>query len=351
MADEDGDADGDPKRNLGTPTAPRPRRVPRIQRRFLVVGTVVAVAMVVGATVWWHGHRPERRLGPAPTVTGDACGLGHPPGAVVALDGETGALRWSRLVGDARGWRPTGLALADGTLAVSGESGIVQGLASRDGSSRWCARGKVVSSVDDRLFTVHDDEIVELDTGTGTTGTVAPEVLPRLLERAAGPIAVRTSTGGFPQQALIVTASDRVTNHDLWTRTLPGYATVTTDDLVILNDQTNGTFEMDEWGASEDDRYRVTAYDLTTGDEAWSVPLPPFGGLFLAEDRLYAKVWSDDTVRAIDAQTGRVLWKVELDNPGRTSTYSERGDLTAVAVDPASGDVFVLLVSEKPYRD
>lgn len=347
MADED----GNPNHSPAMPTALRHRRAPRVGRRFFVVGTVVAVAMGVGATFWWHGHRPERRLGPAPTVTGDACGLGHPPGAVVALDGETGAVRWSRLVGDARGWRPTGLALADGTLAVVGESGIVQGLATRDGASRWCARGKVVSSADDRLFTIHGDEIVELDTGTGTRATVAPEVLPRLLEQAAGPIAVRTSTGEFPQQALIVTASDRATNRDLWTRNLPGYAAVTTDDLVILNDQTDGTFEMDEWGASQDDQYRVTAYDITTGDQAWSVPLAPFGALFLAEDRLYAKAWSDDTLRSLDAHTGRVRWKVELDNPGRTSTYSERGDLTAVAADPASGDVFVLLVSEKPYRD
>lgn len=332
-----------------TPTPPRRGRMRRPGWPLLVLGAVALLLLGGAARWWWQEHGPERRLGPAPTVSGTECGLGHQPGAVVALDGKTGALRWSRLVSDSRGFRPTGLALADETLAVFGESGQVQGLALSDGSSRWCARGQMVSSVDDRLFTIHGDDTVELDPGTGETGTIAPGVLPSLLERAAGPIAVRSTQGGYPQQALIVTASDRATNRDLWTRNLPGYALVTTDDLVILNDQTNGTFEMESFGGPRPEHFTVTAYHLTTGDQAWSVELPIFGNIFVAGDRVF--VMGADRIRALDAHTGRLLWEVEQDNPGRTTRYSERGDLMAVAVDPHTGTVFALLASEPPYRD
>ena len=77
--------------------------------------------------------------------------------------------------------------------------------------------------------------------------------------------------------------------------------------------------------------------------------LPIFGNIFVAGDRVF--VMGADRIRALDAHTGRLLWEVEQDNPGRTTRYSERGDLMAVAVDPHTGTVFALLVSEPPYRD
>ena len=39
------------------------------------------------------------------------------------------------------------------------------------------------------------------------------------------------------------------------------------------------------------------------------------------------------------------------DNPGRSRLYSERGGLTAVAADPITDTIYLLLVSSQPRRD
>ena len=334
------------------PTAIARGGASRDRRSRLLVGAVV-LFVLAGAVVWWQTSRPERRLGPEPTVSGDECGLGHAPAAIVALDGQSGALRWSRLVSGADGFWPSGLAVADGTVAVFGESGDVQALSSSDGAPRWCGTGQVVSSVDDRFFTIRDGKTVEIDPRTGSTEPVASDMLANLLEQAAGPIAVRSDTTGWPRAGLTVTASDRSNDHLLWSQDLAGYALVSTDKVVILNDQTNGTFQVQpsEPGGPRADHFSVTAYELATGKQEWTAEVPRFGGLFVAGNRVFVKGWTDDTIRALDADTGELLWAVEQDNPGRTTRYSEPGELTAVAEDPRTGDVFALLVSSPPYRD
>lgn len=327
-----------------------PSAVPWFRRLRTVVPVIAVLVGLTGVGVWRWTNDPDRRLGPDPTVDGVECGLGLAPASILSLDGETGALRWSRLVGAGDAPGPNELALAAGTVAVSTEGGVVQGLTVNEGTHRWCAEGEIVSGSGDRLFTVRDDAVVELDADSGAMEPVAPDVLPTLLERQAGPMAVRGESLAYPGQGLTITASDRATGEDLWSREVPGYQFVATHDLVIVNDQTNGTFTMSSAPGDLADHFTVSAYDLATGEDAWSIQVPRFGELFLAGEHILLKGWDDGEVRALDAETGRVLWAVEHDHPGRTGRYSEPGELTAVATDSRTGDLFVLLVSSRPYR-
>lgn len=79
--------------------------------------------------------------------------------------------------------------------------------------------------------------------------------------------------------------------------------------------------------------------------------MPRFGSLFLAGDQVIVQGWDDGEVRAIESETGMVLWSVEHDHPGRTGRFSESGQVVAATEDPESGDILVLVVSDPPYRD
>lgn len=320
-------------------------------RRRVVLIAVLAVAIIGGAIATYRwAFDPDRQLGPAPTATGNQCGLGRGGSAVLALDGRTGALRWSRLVDNDDSVYAHGLAAADGTVAVFTSGGTIIGLSAGDGAHRWCSSGGVVSAVDDRVFTIQGKATVELDPGTGKSQRVADNVLPSLLEDSAGDIAVSKVPTAYEgrQQSITVTATDRDTGASRWKKRVPGYEFVTTDDLMIVNDQTNGTFE---FGDNALEHASATAYLLTTGDQAWSTVMPTFGGVFLAGDAVVLEGSGDDGIMALDARTGRVLWDVQHDNPGRTVRNSEHGWIQGVARDEASDTIFVLIRSMPPHRD
>ena len=326
------------------------------RRRPLWVGSaivVVVVVVVVPATLTWRrATDPSRRLGPAPTIVGQQCGLGKPPAALLALDGQSGRLLWSRLVGNLDRYQPTGVAVAAGTVVVHGEKGPIWGLSTSDGSHRWCASGGVVAAVDDRMFTIDGrGSTVELDTVSGTATQVSPDVLASLLEAEAGPIAVSGESAGWSQHARNLRAVDRATGETLWSRRVPGYAQITTASMVLVNDQSNGTGQLLSGEEGLPEEGTVTAYRLDTGERAWSERFPWFGGLFLTGERVYLQGWSDRTIRAVDPRTGHLSWAREHDNPGRTVRYRDVGAMTGVATDPATGHVFVLLVSSRPHRD
>lgn len=319
----------------------------RIRR---VVFGAIALVLLAGAVFgyrWWRD--PERRLGPGATVSGLECGLGRPPDALLAIDGKSGALKWSRLVG---GVGPEaqadGLAAANGTVAVVTTSEDILAVSATDGSRRWCGEGSVVSAVGDRLFTIQGKKTVELDAGSGAVRPIAADVLPTLLEAAADDIAVTKAPGYSDRHEITLTATDRRTGTDRWTKRVPGYEFVTTHDMVIVNDQSLLRSEV----RSSDSGYGVaTAYQLATGKRAWSTPLLWFGNFHLAGSRLILKGPGPDGITAIDVETGRVLWQTAHPNPGRTVRFSERGWITGVASDASTGDLFVLLRSEEPYRD
>ena len=338
------------------------REVPeeRTRRRGaspVVVVVLVGVALVGGAVLayrWWTD--PYRTPAPPPTVTGDECGFSNPPGAVLAVDARTGDLRWSRLVTPMDGdWADTqaGLALADGSLVVFTGDGRIQALDAADGAHRWCADGGLVTGVSDRLFTIRDGDTVELDPTSGRASTVDLTVLTDLLEAAADPIAIGSES--MPQredgvhQGRALTATDRASGAVLWERDVPGYEVVTTADLVIVNDQTNGAFR---FAGDINESATLAAYDIDDGQQAWSRELPHFGTLFLAgPNRAVVQHWRTGTVRLVDTTDGTTVWVAPHDNPGRSRLYSERGGLTAVAADPITDTIYLLLVSSQPRRD
>lgn len=320
------------------------RGVRRVSPWFLVV--VLVAAGAVGGVRWWRD--PHRRLGPAPTVQGDECGLGHPPGAVLALDGQTGALKWSRLVGSADGYRsqPQGLAVAGGTVAVTTRSGTILAVSAADGSHRWCSRGSVVSAVDERLFTIQGTKTVELDTGSGAAEPVVGDAYVTLLEGAAADIAVqRTPDNPIDDRvgAMTLTATERRTGRILWSKRSTAGEIVTTAELAIVNDRSGAAFPVPP---GSPDHGVATAYDIATGARVWSADLPDLGILYLAGDRLLTSGPGAGDITALDARTGRVLWRAAHENPGRTVRFASQGELLGVVTDPSTDDLFVLLLSD-----
>ncbi|MEO6627794.1 MAG: PQQ-binding-like beta-propeller repeat protein [Aquihabitans sp.] len=295
---------------------------------------------------WWRN--PDRRLGPAPTVQGNECGLGHAPGAVLALDSKTGALKWSRLVGSPDGYRsqPEGLAAADGTVAINTRAGEILAVSAADGSHRWCGRGSVVSAVDERLFTIHGKTIVELDPWSGALHEVKADVLPTLLEAAAADIAVRSELDNPSKgqtQPMTLTATERRTGRVIWSKRTIGDEMVTTSELAIVNNRAGAWFPVPP---GSPDHAVATAFDITTGKRVWSVGLPDFGYLHLAGGLLVTEGPGGDDITAIDARTGRVMWQARHPNPGRSVRFASHGELLGVAADTTTGDLFVLVRSD-----
>lgn len=327
-----------------------------MKRPQVLLLAAVAVVLVAGAASpallrRWRERDPNRRLGPAPTVVGDECGVGHPPGALLAVDAATGDLRWSRMVGGGTsGWdRPTGLAVADGTVAVTVGDQIA-GFAASDGSHRWCAGGPVVTGVDDRLFTVQDGDTVELDPHRGRATAGRAQVLAGLLEDAAGDVTVDEQRAPYPRHAVALWAHDRGGTELWWRAEVPGFDVTVADPVVLVVDQSGGTGDLDSRPGHFPTHVLVTAYELSTGDRAWSVRVPFTSDLVLAGDRFLTHS-GVDRIMVRDVGTGRLVWDRPHDNPGRTQRFSEPATVVAAAADPASSTLFVLLASEEPYRD
>lgn len=319
-------------------------------RRRAALIAVLVVAIIVGAVATYRwAFDPDRQLGPAPTAVGTECGLGRGGGggAILALDGRTGALRWSRLVDNDDEWA-RGITAAAGTVAIVTSKDRTMGLSASDGSHRWCGEGTVVSSVDDRMFTIQGKTTVELDPKRGTSQPVAPDVLPNLLEDAADRISVRNdpnliqdAPGKKPLQSVTLMATDRRAGTTLWSKRVPGYEFVTTKDLVIVNDQTSGTFILSSDAPPK--TATVTAYRLATGEQSWSVRMPTIESLFLVGDTLIMGGSGRHGIMARDARTGRLLWDESHDSPGRTVGNSGDAYAVGAAIDDASGTVFLLV--------
>lgn len=320
---------------------------------------------------------------------GDCAGLGG-PGAVVGVNVETGALEWDMTVGDA-----TGVAVTDGVVAGAGQSGAALGVDVATGETLWCvdlgrvdqegnivspgfaasngvlatvvAGGDVVgvdprsgrelwrttigvgeglrveSGGDDR-FVIHsfdaaDPHLVDLDAATGARVTAAAP------KADASAFALSVDQPHLEDRQEVDVAVER-DGRELWSARLPGFVVTLHDDLVVIIDQTGGT------GVAGDRAHTsVSAYDASTGELRWQVPLPGTPHLVAGAGSVLV-IPVGTVLYALDPQTGASRWETDIGSPGRGGRYSEVGTLRSLETDATSPGVLVgVVVAEEPYRD
>lgn len=408
--------------------------VPRGRRAPLGV-VVVSVTVLAGLVSWWLFAPGDRRTGPDPTVPAvDSCG-GDAPGTVVALDADTGSVRWSALVG-----RADQLLLLADTLVVAG-GGALRALAVDGTGARWCrdvsasgdeANGAVVagehvvaaskggvaafggrdgaavwerSGTWDRLSSTGDHALLSrrgagsttrtTDALAGATGrrawrhstaagratstsptqlvfspdadltyldddgavrAVDGQGVERWMASGLRPVAIvegflvtvgsGAAFGDVSRQELVLVVLDQRTGAEVWRKTVPGFDAVVAGGAIVVADQTNGT-ATDLSGTDS----TVGAYAVADGAERWDVATALAVGVHATGDRVLVETAGDDTMAAVDAGTGRVVWTAHPANPGRSERY-HAGDRTLdTAFDPESRTVFVLLAAVVPEGD
>lgn len=319
---------------------------------------------------------------------GDCGGLGG-PGAVVGVDVDSGALEWDMTVGDA-----TAVAVTDGVVAGAGQSGAALGVEVATGETLWCvdfgrvdqegnivlpgfaasngvlatavAGGDVVG-VDPRSgmemwrtsigvveglrvesggdrFVIHgfdaaDSHLVDLDAATGAEVTAAGS------DADASGLTLRLHQPYLEDRQELDVAVER-DGRELWSARLPGFAVTLHDDLVVIIDQTGGrgVFE----GRADT---RVSAYDASTGELHWQVPLPGTPQFAVGAGSVLV-IPVGTVLYALDVRSGERTWESDVGSPGRGGRYSEAGTFRFLAMDDAAPGILVgAVVAEEPYRD
>lgn len=336
-------------------------------RRAVLAGIGAVVVVAAGAVAVWAATADD------PVATGrsgDAC-TGPGSAGLVGFDEETGAVRWTNVVGDSvsRVW--AGSAPVDGTahVVVVGEDASVRTVVAATGAVDRCPDASkprtedlpVATTVDASGATARDRtagavDVVEVD---GTRRWLVDGR--QLVGASAGGVVVRSDIdrgaiehdccdGSSPSFSLELL--DLEDGHVRWSEEVLGIQAVVTDDHVLVLDQFDGAPRTSGPSASAPpQRGRVTAYSLVDGREVWHARLPGvLGELYAADGTVYVPNGrGEPTLTAIDEQTGRTRWSAPLPEPGRGGDATEYGGTSGLAV--ADGVVAVVVQSTEPYRD
>lgn len=276
---------------------------------------MIGVAAIASLSVWWLAADAEA-----------SCDTDAGPSAVVAVSGD-GVERWTRLLG-----RSADTTVTDGVISV--ESVEIS-------TTLHASTGETISCRD-LAPVVHEAQ--------ASTSTVQPPGAPVqddavYVEEIATDEwrvfrGVPTARTGAQQMHLAVETSEGAA---LWGRTVPGFVVQIAGDLLLAIDQTNGngSFDQAEWFPT-----LLTAYDIRTGTHAWSTTIPGGPHEVIGADDLIA-IPGDGHLHGLDPETGEILWRVELGNPGRTRHYSEGGGVRRLGYDEST-DTIVAVVEARP---
>jgi len=318
--------------------------------------------------------------------SGDCESLGG-PGAVVGIDPATGAVRWERTIGDA-----TGVALIEGVVVGAGSSGAAFGVDASSGDLLWCedfgrvdqegnivmpgfaASGGVIATAVDGGDVIGLDpqsgrelwrnsvgsiEGLHVEAGSGSfdvrDGRAADPYL-FSLDAMTGTEVDETSGPDFDGEYLLAIDYPGIKDSqlldlsvlrddsELWSERLPGFVAAIRGETVVVIDQTGGT------GSVADSGTRITAYEASTGEHRWQVPLPGSPHL-MAEAGSMIVVPSGTALRAIDTQSGEITWDSDAGSPGQGGRFSNPGRFRILELDDSSGLLIGTVVAQEPYRD
>ncbi len=315
------------------------------------------------------------------------------PGALVAVEIETGALLWSRTIGDA-----TGVAQSDGFVVGVGSSGAGFGVAVTTGELLWCRDFGRVDQNDGAIVlpgfgalegvaatAVVGGDVIGLDPMSGQEVWRTPvgvleglrveegnDMFAVLDHNAADshrfdldPTTGQKSEPGsdlevdsdlrlvvdqpYVEGQQVIDIAVEMAGERSWQQRLPGFVAALHGELVVVIDQTGGT---GVFAGSADTR--VSAYETSTGELRWQVPLPGTPHLTIGAGSLVV-VPTGTTLVAIDAADGAIVWQNDSGSPGRGGSYSEPGTFRFLELDEldddSAGILLGVIVAERKYRD
>jgi len=306
----------------------------------------------------------------------------------LGIDPATGAVRWERTIGDA-----TGVALVEGVVVGAGASGAAFGVDASSGDLLWCqdfgrvdlegnfvvpgfaASGGVVATA------VDGGDVIGLDPRSGRElwRTSVGSIVGLRVEAGIGSFDVRDGRAANPHllslDAMTGTEVDQTSgpesegeyllaiehpgikdrqlldvsvlrdDSELWSEQLPGFVAAIHGETVVVIDQTGGT------GSVADSGTRITAYEASTGERRWQVPLPGSPHL-MAEAGSMIVVPSGTALRAIDTQSGEIIWDSNPGSLGQGGRFSNPGSFRLLELDDSSAGLLIgTVMADEPYSD
>ena len=331
-------------------------------KRDTVLGIGIIVGVVAVLVVGWQLIGDDS-LPEASGREGDACEATGPVG-LVGVDADTGAERWTNVVGGdlANLWTPgpdgdvtSGdsdevFAIGEGQRVrrVDAANGAVAECTSIDGLAPEEVGRPVPVDATGALARDRTTSAVEVVEADGTSRWVRDGRV--LVAASAGGVATQTNLEyreGPPRLALEVL--DPATGELRWAKDVPGLSGVATSTHLLVVDQFGGT-EGDLVGPPNQVA-RITAYDLVDGDEAWHVDAAGTPEVVYADAGLVLIPGFDagPVLTVVDDATGEVRWRRTLSAPGRGGDETEPAVVVGGAV---AGDVIAVAVqSTSPHRD
>ena len=252
-----------------------------------------------------------------------------------------------------------GIAFANDTIFVSSGLGKIVALNAQTGELKWARQTRVplnsVPTVDSgRVFVISDDnELFALDANTGDVLWSYQGIIETasMLTAPAPAVVDDVVIAPFSSGELIAL---RVQNGGvLWQDSLSSTARLT--PLASLNDISGGPAIADGYVIATAQSGVMTAFDLRTGQRVWSVPAGSLSIPLVAGDVVFSATTTGQ-VAALSKLDGTVLWLQQLENfknekkrkkrtvwtgpllaGNRLLVASSSGDITVL--DPRSGDI------------
>ena len=307
-------------------------------------GDVVAVDSNTGKVKWRHHVRAHLSGGPA--IGDGTVAVGSRSGQVYALDASTGKLRWKQYVGSPVIVSP---AVADGMVVVNTLAGDVVGLDAKTGNSQW-KQNEQAPSLSLRVATqpliangvayagFADGTAMAINASSGKQlwrkriaagqgGNLVADMVDvgRQMAFASGDIYIATYQGKL---AAVAGSGGQI----IWDRDLSSYTGVTLDGVHLYASDAQG---------------RVHAFDLITGVPVWTNDKLAYRGLSAPVSYHHMVAVGDHAgyLHFLDRNTGRYLGRIDVDDGALRMTPLVVGDKLVVL--GAGGDLVAYQVSSK----
>ncbi|WP_418283178.1 PQQ-binding-like beta-propeller repeat protein [Halorubrum sp. DTA98] len=292
-------------------------------------GSLYAVDATDG-TIVWRFTEPGDEVPSSPTVVSGVTYVGSIDGTLYAVDAETGEEVWRF---DAAGPVISSPTVVGGTVYVGSREAIVYAIAADTGDVQWTATEPAApfngspAVVGGRVYIGSDDGVLYgIDADTGDTEWMFMEPDDGI---SASPT-VADGTVYVPSFDERLYAVDAATGDAEWTHDLPSLA-FSSPTIV------DGTVHVGVVGGGAG----LRAVDAATGDERWTFTGAPgvVSSPTVADGTVYVGSL-DETVYALDAVTGEVVWA--FDGPADQVNGSPTVFAGSVYVGSDAGTLYAL---------
>jgi outer membrane protein assembly factor BamB len=289
--------------------------------------SVVAVDLTTGRPLWQHEVWGQPRYDRFAEVAGTSVVI-LDDDELLALGAEDGGVRWREPVGDLGAF-----AITTDVVVATDEDGALTAFEGSSGREIWSrssegSGGPVGPVIADDIVIggAQEGAIVGLDLGSGRELWRAPSPPGRFWyqvgEPAAGVLAVVSdNVPGIQvtERRPELTALSIATGERLWSRPGSGEVLIAYDDLLF------------EIGAG-----RVTASDISTGEERWRIDEEVRSVSRPSADLLLVDLWGRQVLRSVDPADGSVRWQRPMEGAVLTTALVDGQLLVGSALSGAN---------------